>query len=517
MKAIFFFAMLGLSLKAFSQGKPTVPNGQVPFNYTIKNSMQERLEKMRNPYELRSEDKFNSMIHHEAMMLPPPVQLVDSVYNWAWDTLSGEWLTKRRTIDIAYDNRNNPISYTEQKWNGQTWDNTTKTNLTYDSSNNLIYQVIQERKDSAWENSSNETYTYDEHNNQTSSATQEWYSGSWYNEYKTIDSFDGFNNLISRTSQDGSGSDWINSFQYLYTYDSISNLTLEVYRYWYSNENVWKDNTQVIFNYDSHSNRIAELGQKWINDWINEDIYVYTYDSNDSLIHLIYKGWDDVEWENYYQTFYTYDVDLQQNIRTSQQWDVFEWKNLIRYIDTYDSDSNVIGTLIQFWNDTGDTWENYNQTNYTFGANKNLTSLTNYIWDWQGSKWLKSSQGVIGYDDDNFLMYHVEKYFNEDGVNIQDADSTHIYYHKVIVSDEKVDVEGEVVIFPNPSNGQFTVRGEHLQDIRIFNGLGQMVYSFPAGQNRTDVEINLPNTTQGVYTIQVYDGKNLVVRQLVVH
>lgn len=39
------FAMLGLSLKAFSQGKPTVPNGQVPFNYTIKNSMQERLEK----------------------------------------------------------------------------------------------------------------------------------------------------------------------------------------------------------------------------------------------------------------------------------------------------------------------------------------------------------------------------------------------------------------------------------------------------------------------------------------
>jgi hypothetical protein len=519
MKKIFLFALLGLSLNAFSQGKPTVPNGQVPFKYTIKNSIQERLEKMRNPFGLRSENIFNSMIHHEAMMFPPPVQLVDSVYNWAWDTLSGEWLTKRRTIDIAYDGRNNPISYTEQKWQSLMWNNYTRTNLTYDASNNLIQEVVQEWKNDAWKNSYNETYTYDEHNNQTSSATQVWSSDKWYNQNKTIITFDSLNNLTSRTNQDGSGDIWINSFQELYTYDSLGNLTLEVSRFWYQNLNDWKDNTQVIYTYDSHSNRITELEQEWeINDWINVDIYVYTYDSNDSLIHSIYKGWYSGELENYRQTFYTYDVEHQQNIRTYQEWVGDDWKNGSRYIDTYDSDNNVIGTLIQLWNDTSDTWENYSQTMYTFGANKNLTSLTNYIWDWQASKCLKSSQGVIGYDDDGFLMYHVGKSFNEDGVTIQDADSTHIYYHIVIVSDEKVAVNQQVEIWPNPSSGEVTFSSpleNGILNISVFDMNGRLVHSIK-GVHRNIYSMKTGDLSPGIYIVQLQFDQGVTTRQIVV-
>ena len=58
-------------------------------------------------------------------------------------------------------------------------------------------------------------------------------------------------------------------------------------------------------------------------------------------------------------------------------------------------------------------------------------------------------------------------------------------------------------IYPNPTNGNITVKGENINKVEVYNLCGQMVMSVNGSQN---VNVDMSNLTSGVYMVKVVDG-----------
>jgi hypothetical protein len=69
-------------------------------------------------------------------------------------------------------------------------------------------------------------------------------------------------------------------------------------------------------------------------------------------------------------------------------------------------------------------------------------------------------------------------------------------------------------IFPNPSNGFFTISGLPIGviNIEIYNLLGEMVYS---GKNKQTVyNIDISSSPKGMYFVKVSDGKKIIINKI---
>lgn len=77
----------------------------------------------------------------------------------------------------------------------------------------------------------------------------------------------------------------------------------------------------------------------------------------------------------------------------------------------------------------------------------------------------------------------------------------------------------DVLIFPNPTNGIFTVQMPSIQNIEnyveVYNLLGAKIHESEKSSLPT-YSINLSNQPKGVYIVKVYNGKNYTTRKILV-
>jgi hypothetical protein len=71
-----------------------------------------------------------------------------------------------------------------------------------------------------------------------------------------------------------------------------------------------------------------------------------------------------------------------------------------------------------------------------------------------------------------------------------------------------------VSVFPNPTVGRFTVEGQGLNHITVYNLMGQMVYEM-ACQGES-VDINLSNVETGVYMVRILTDNGDVTKRITV-
>ena len=74
--------------------------------------------------------------------------------------------------------------------------------------------------------------------------------------------------------------------------------------------------------------------------------------------------------------------------------------------------------------------------------------------------------------------------------------------------------ENTIAVYPNPTNGTIIVEGEEMNEIRIVNTFGQMVYN--AKVNDELVRIDLSQMAAGVYVMHIGTNNGVVVKQIVV-
>ena len=71
-----------------------------------------------------------------------------------------------------------------------------------------------------------------------------------------------------------------------------------------------------------------------------------------------------------------------------------------------------------------------------------------------------------------------------------------------------------VTIYPNPSNGQFTINGNNITTIEVYNVIGEKV--FQSTIHNLKSEIDLSNQTNGIYFMKIYDGQAILTKKIVV-
>ena len=83
----------------------------------------------------------------------------------------------------------------------------------------------------------------------------------------------------------------------------------------------------------------------------------------------------------------------------------------------------------------------------------------------------------------------------------------------VSVDEQPKNAIGTLSCYPNPSNGLGTVKGSFKNTgsnngIKVFNSLGQLVFSKSITNKEFEMEVNLPN--RGLYLVNLYQGNELV-------
>jgi hypothetical protein len=96
------------------------------------------------------------------------------------------------------------------------------------------------------------------------------------------------------------------------------------------------------------------------------------------------------------------------------------------------------------------------------------------------------------------------------------ADTSACYNVMVVGLDEEADKEPVLLLYPNPSAGQFQLISDSKfpLEVTVFNVVGQMVFS-NGNMNNNDV-IDLGNVENGLYYVRFYNEDVRLVRQVIV-
>jgi hypothetical protein len=83
--------------------------------------------------------------------------------------------------------------------------------------------------------------------------------------------------------------------------------------------------------------------------------------------------------------------------------------------------------------------------------------------------------------------------------------------------EEMLGDENNIEVFPNPSNGLFSIKHQNNQPetIEIFNLIGEKIYSTTNNKDVT-TDIDISHSPKGIYFVKVYDGENNHIEKIVV-
>ena len=68
-------------------------------------------------------------------------------------------------------------------------------------------------------------------------------------------------------------------------------------------------------------------------------------------------------------------------------------------------------------------------------------------------------------------------------------------------------------IYPNPSDGMFSISGENIESIEVYDITGKLVMQ--QNINADNATIDLTNKAKGIYTMKSYNGNNVSVSKLI--
>ena len=94
-------------------------------------------------------------------------------------------------------------------------------------------------------------------------------------------------------------------------------------------------------------------------------------------------------------------------------------------------------------------------------------------------------------------------------------DQNQFYLHAPYSSDGVKELESNsVTIFPNPTTNRFTVEGQGLNHVAVFNTMGQKVYEMSC--QGESVDINLNNVETGVYVVRISTDNGVVSKPITI-
>jgi hypothetical protein len=148
-----------------------------------------------------------------------------SVVTQYWDDVNAVWINSGQEL-YTYDGNHHVLTYTNQVWNGLSWDNVSLSTYTYDGNGNQLTDLEQSWDGTGWVNISKTTNTYNGSNLLTNSLTQNWNGASYDNAGRTTNTYSG--TLLTKSLFEiWDGSSWKYSTVSFYSYDADGFVTGE--------------------------------------------------------------------------------------------------------------------------------------------------------------------------------------------------------------------------------------------------------------------------------------------------
>ena len=80
------------------------------------------------------------------------------------------------------------------------------------------------------------------------------------------------------------------------------------------------------------------------------------------------------------------------------------------------------------------------------------------------------------------------------------------------------ELNNTITLFPNPNTGQFDIRTgeETVNQVRVFNAMGQLVYSQREGFNKGLISLSIPSISNGIYLVELDTENGKVSKKMIV-
>lgn len=96
------------------------------------------------------------------------------------------------------------------------------------------------------------------------------------------------------------------------------------------------------------------------------------------------------------------------------------------------------------------------------------------------------------------------------------AHSNTLYYvveHPSIVGVENLELDNEIKLYPNPTNGKITVEGENISNIEVMNVAGKKVMDAKSVKQQSNIDLS--NQIKGTYIVKITTNKGIIVKKVV--
>lgn len=305
---------------------------------------------------------------------------------------------------------------------------------------------------------------------------------------------------------------WVTHYTQSYEYDFNGNVTeiLEV-------DDFSGENTSLE-TYSYSAGILDEvLYQYWEDgDWVNDEKEEYSYDGNSTII--LDWSWTGTTWTMAY--LYTYTENETSTELLIQYMQGGAWQNEEKQTTTYNEDNQLLSVLYEGWEEP--VWVNYWMKTYdnTGGL---YDFVHEYLWD---GSWTEEERSKYDYDEHGNAVTGVHlcadgsEWSNCLGDLEMFFDNVADYYYFSGYSFEATytDVTGvneeseaeSFTFYPNPVKDVLVVKTDDFQKAEVYSLTGAKLAETTS--NRVDVKA----LQSGMYLLKVYDGKGCNSRVFVV-
>ena len=135
---------------------------------------------------------------------------------------------------------------------------------------------------------------------------------------------------------------------------------------------------------------------------------------------------------------------------------------------------------------------------------------------------IMNSKGSISFFEDRTLIYTPDRsYIGLDSIAFSASDGKNISAPiriKIRILNDYTSLENNnIKLFPNPSNGHFIIQDLLIDEIKIFDIVGNRILNFTYSKVGSSIQVKINNLTTGIYELQLsYDNKLIGFKKIII-
>ena len=153
-----------------------------------------------------------------------------------------------------------------------------------------------------------------------------------------------------------------------------------------------------------------------------------------------------------------------------------------------------------------------------------FTALPSGRWDYQNDTfWDLGYNTSFRTSTEDWSGYSYSVYLGGNSVWLEEINNPYGYSVRCIcdgttkIEDEKINEFNKILIYPNPSNGKFIIKGKNFKSIELINEIGQVVYRKSVSENNNQNFIDISNKPNGIYFVKISTNEKLIMKKLIIN